>query len=102
MKAFNFLNPADTAYHSLWNTIIALPGFKQPDEIVPDRADQLVLGSDSGVIYVSDGNNANVAGMPVLQGSSLTFQGYGANNVSLKDIYIKGNGLAVSGWIKWH
>lgn len=93
--------PADNNYHSLWSLVTALTGWNPANALIPDRGNFLILGSDSGTIYVSDSNNANVAGMPILSGGSLTLPGYNGTQICLQEIFIKGNGLLISGWYGW-
>lgn len=100
MKCFSFALPATTNYYQLWTQLQGITGFFPANVIVPDRGCQLVLSSDSGALVVSDSNNANVAGMPLATGTKVTFQST-ANSISLKDVYLKGSGLAVSGWFVW-
>lgn len=100
MRAFNFTLPATTNYYNLWTTVSALPGWSANNIYTPDRGCELVINSDSGTIYVSDSNNANVAGTPVKVDGSLLFRTNG-NGICLKEIWIKGSGLLVSGWYIW-
>ena len=100
MKAFSTTVPATTNYYNLWTLLTAIPGWAPAGTLVPDRCCELILGSDSGVLLVSDSNYANVAGMPIAVGGCLALRTPG-NSICLKEIFVKGSGMAISGWYVW-
>ena len=100
MKAFSFTLPATTNYYNLWDRLQLITGFSPANAYIPDRGCELVINSDSGTLLVADSNFANSQGVPVPVNGSLLFRTNG-NSVCLKEIYIKGSGLVVSGWYIW-
>ena len=100
MKCFSLTLPATTNYYNLWTLLNQVTGFAAPNEIVPERCCHIVIGSDSGTILIADKNYANQAGMPLVNTGSLTLSAPG-NAICLREIYLKGSGLAVSGWFVW-
>lgn len=100
MKAFSITLPATTNYYNLWDRLQLIPNFAPANVLIPDRACEVVINSDSGTLLVADGNFANAQGVPVVTGGSLLFRTNG-NSVCLKEIWLKGSGLVVSGWFVW-
>lgn len=100
MKVFSFTMPATTNYYQLWTLLTGITGFIPANAIIPDRCCQLTISSDSGALLLSDANNANVAGVPMASGTKVDIRAP-SNNISLKEIYLKGNGLNVSGFFVW-
>lgn len=100
MRAFSITMPTDAAYHRLWDLLQLVPGFFPKDQVIPDRGCELIIGSDSGTLMVGDSNFANVPGMPVALGGCLALQS-SVNSVCLKEVYLKGSNLSVSGWWVW-
>lgn len=92
--------PATTNYYRLWDLILQIPGFSPPNVMVPDRCCELIVGSDSGTLLASDFNYANVPGMPIAVGGCLALRTPG-NSICLKEVYLKGSGMAVSGFFVW-
>lgn len=109
IRVFSITIPADTNYHNLFSLIVgtavygtaqggtnetAITGAIPTDGILPDRACQLIFGGTATTgVLISDRNNANTAGYPLVNNVQTILGTPGVNAISLKDIFVKGSGL---------
>lgn len=100
MRAFNITLPADTNYRSLYSLVQAVTGWNPTNSPTPWKGYELIIGADTGIVRVSDSNFANCAGTPIQTNGSITFRST-VNSVSLREVFVSGNGLAISGWFSW-
>ena len=107
-RTFTITLPADTAFHSLWDSIVAsgacdqqgntlVSGVKD-DGIITDRVCELQIQSQAtgtDTISVSDRNNANEAGFTMLKTAAPFITRSSRNSICLKDYYIKGSAVSM-------
>lgn len=100
-KIFSFTMPATTNYYSLWTQLQGITGFFAPNELVPDRVSSLIIDQASGNLNIADSNYANSPGIVIGSSSPPFNRSAERNRIDLKNIYLKGSGVAVSGFISW-
>jgi hypothetical protein len=109
-RVFSVTIPADTNYHNLFSLLVgtavygaanggtnetAITGAIPTDGILPDRCTQLIFGGTATTgILISDRNNANSAGYPLVNNVQTIMGTPGVNAICLKDLFVKGSGLS--------